>query len=119
MVLGSPRPATLSVVAHSLAGVRARYVQPYEDAMLHNGVFLLDVKIERIDRTADGFNGTIYTGTGIMTMVGSIVAVLSLLNQTGTIGMTEIIMIITTDSSNCLNCDLCDSYHYVIKLNHK
>ena len=55
LVLGSPRPATLSVVEHSLAGVRARYVQPYEDAMLHNGVFLLDVKIERIERTDDGF----------------------------------------------------------------
>ena len=45
----------LSVVEHSLAGVRARYVQPYEDAMLHNGVFLLDVKIERIERSGDGF----------------------------------------------------------------
>ena len=55
LVLGSPRPATLSVVEHSLAGVRARYVQPYEDAMLHNGVFLLDVKIERIERSDDGF----------------------------------------------------------------
>ncbi|MGZ8476124.1 MAG: hypothetical protein ACXWWQ_07905, partial [Candidatus Limnocylindria bacterium] len=55
LVLGSPKPASLSVVEHSLAGVRARYVQPYEDAMLHNGVFLLDVKIERIERTGDGF----------------------------------------------------------------
>lgn len=55
MVLGSPRPASLSVIEHSLAGVRARYVQPYEDAMLHNGVFLLDVKIERIERSGDGF----------------------------------------------------------------
>lgn len=55
LVLGSPRPAVLSVVEHSLAGVRARYVQPYEDAMLHNGVFLLDVKIERIERSDDGF----------------------------------------------------------------
>jgi thioredoxin reductase len=55
LVLGSPRPATLSVVEHSLAGVRARYVQPYEDAMLHNGVFLLDVKIERIERSDTGF----------------------------------------------------------------
>lgn len=55
LVLGSPRPPTLSVVEHSLVGVRARYVQPYEDAMLHNGVFLLDVKIERIERSADGF----------------------------------------------------------------
>jgi thioredoxin reductase len=55
LVLASPRPATLSVVEHSLAGVRARYVQPYEDAMLHNGVFLLDVKVERIERVGDGF----------------------------------------------------------------
>ena len=55
LVLGSPRPAALSVVEHSLAGVRARYVQPYEDAMLHNGVFLLDVKIERIELSDDGF----------------------------------------------------------------
>jgi thioredoxin reductase len=55
LVLGSPRPAVLSVVEHSLAGVRARYVQPYEDAMLHNGVFLLDVKIDRIERSGEGF----------------------------------------------------------------
>jgi len=55
MVLASPRPASLSVVEHSLAGVRARYLQPYEDAMLHNGVFLLDTKIEQIERSADGF----------------------------------------------------------------
>jgi thioredoxin reductase len=55
LVLGSPRPAVLSVVEHSLAGVRARYVQPYEDAMLHNGVFLLDVKIDRIERSDEGF----------------------------------------------------------------
>lgn len=55
LVLGSPRPATLSVIEHSLAGVRARYVQPFEDAMLHNGVFLLDVKIERVERSGDGF----------------------------------------------------------------
>src|SRR6266542_1625521 len=55
LVLASPRPPSLSVVEHSLAGVRARYVQPYEDAMLHNGVFLLDVKIERIERAGEGF----------------------------------------------------------------
>jgi len=55
MVLASPRPTSLSVVEHSLAGVRARYLQPYEDAMLHNGVFLLDVKVERIESAGDGF----------------------------------------------------------------
>jgi thioredoxin reductase len=55
MVLASPRPASLSVVEHSLAGVRARYLQPYEDAMLHNGVFLLDVKVNRIERSEGGY----------------------------------------------------------------
>ena len=55
MVLASPRPASLSVVEHSLAGVRARYLQPYEDAMLHNGVFLLDVKVNRIERSDGGY----------------------------------------------------------------
>ena len=55
IVLGSPKPAGMSVVEHSLAGVRARYVQPFEDAMMHNGVFLLDVKIERIERSEIGF----------------------------------------------------------------
>jgi thioredoxin reductase len=55
IVLASPRPATLSVVEHSLAGVRARYLQPYEDAIMHNGVFMLDVKIERIEQAASGF----------------------------------------------------------------
>jgi len=55
MVLASPRPASLSVVEHSLAGVRARYLQPYEDAMLHNGVFLLDVKVDRIEPAGSGF----------------------------------------------------------------
>jgi thioredoxin reductase len=54
IVLASPRPATLSVVEHSLAGVRARYVQPYEDAIMHNGVFMLDVKIERVEQAGSG-----------------------------------------------------------------
>jgi cation diffusion facilitator CzcD-associated flavoprotein CzcO len=31
IVLASPRPTQLSVVTNSLVGVRARYVQPYED----------------------------------------------------------------------------------------
>jgi thioredoxin reductase len=55
IVLASPRPATLSVVEHSLAGVRARYLQPYEDAIMHNGVFMLDVKIEQIEQAGSGF----------------------------------------------------------------
>jgi thioredoxin reductase len=49
IVLASPRPAQLSVNLHSLAGVRARYLQPWEDAVLGGGVFILDAAIERIE----------------------------------------------------------------------
>jgi len=55
IVMASPRPAKLSVVEHSLTGVRARYLQPYEDAFLANGVFLLDMRIEAIERAGDGY----------------------------------------------------------------
>jgi thioredoxin reductase len=55
IVMASPRPAKLSVVEHSLVGVRARYLQPYEDAFLANGVFLLDMQIEAIERAGEGF----------------------------------------------------------------
>lgn len=55
IVLSSPRPAQLSVVEHSLTGVRARYLQPYEDAMLAGGVFLLNAKTDAIERVADGY----------------------------------------------------------------
>jgi thioredoxin reductase len=54
IILASPRPAQLSVNTHSLAGVRARYVQPWEDANLGGGVFILDATIERVERTAGG-----------------------------------------------------------------
>ena len=52
IILASPRPAQLSVNTHSLAGVRARYVQPWEDSNLGGGVFILNASIERIERTA-------------------------------------------------------------------
>jgi thioredoxin reductase len=55
IVLTSPRPTQLSVVEHSLSGVRARYVQPYEDAMLAGGVFLMNAKTESIERSGEGF----------------------------------------------------------------
>jgi thioredoxin reductase len=55
IVLASPRPARLSVNAHSLAGVRARYIQPFEDEVLGGGVFILNASIERIERSAEGF----------------------------------------------------------------
>ncbi|HEY2888201.1 MAG TPA: hypothetical protein VGJ17_06265, partial [Candidatus Limnocylindrales bacterium] len=51
----SPSPAKLSVNTHSLVGIRARYVQPYEDHVLGGGVAILDAAIERIERgEADG-----------------------------------------------------------------
>lgn len=52
IILASPRPASMSVNTHSLAGVRARYVQPFEDANLGGGVFILDASIERVEKTA-------------------------------------------------------------------
>jgi hypothetical protein len=54
IILASPRPAQLSVNIHSLGGVRARYVQPWEDAELGGGVFILNAATERIEKHADG-----------------------------------------------------------------
>ncbi len=54
IALVSPSPTTLSVVTRTLVGVRARYLQPYEDAMLGGGVTIVDASIERIERVADG-----------------------------------------------------------------
>jgi thioredoxin reductase len=55
IVLGSPRPARISVLAHSTAAARARYLQPYEDHVLGGGNVVLDVAIERIEKTEAGF----------------------------------------------------------------
>ncbi len=55
IVLASPRPASLSVNLHSLGGIRARYVQPWEDSNLGNGVFILNASIERVERVPNGF----------------------------------------------------------------
>jgi thioredoxin reductase len=65
IVLASPRPAQLSVNLHSLAGVRARYIQPWEDAELGGGVFILDASIERLERRPDGIAvHTVRSGSG-------------------------------------------------------
>lgn len=55
IVLASPSPTTLSVNTRSLVGVRARYVQPYEDAALAGGVVILDASIESVTPTGDRF----------------------------------------------------------------
>jgi thioredoxin reductase len=54
ILLVSPSPAKFSVQTHSLAGVRARYVQPYEDHVLGGGVSVLDAALDRIERTEGG-----------------------------------------------------------------
>ena len=64
VILGSPRPVQTAVIA--LASVRARYLQPHEDAGLGGGTFALDVAIERIERTGSGWRvrgrGTTWDG---------------------------------------------------------
>ncbi len=54
LVLVSPSKVKLSVETRTLVGVRARYVQPYEDHVLGGGVNVLDASIDRIERGADG-----------------------------------------------------------------
>src|SRR6185369_15503176 len=58
IILCSPSPAKLSVNTKSLVGVRARYVQPYEDSVLGGGVTVLDASIGGIVRT-EGGDGTL------------------------------------------------------------
>ena len=55
IILASSRPAQLSVMTNSLVGVRARYVQPYEDHMLGGGVVLLNAAIDAVERVGSGF----------------------------------------------------------------
>jgi thioredoxin reductase len=52
--LCSPSPAKLSVNTRSLVGVRARYVQPFEDHVLGGGVSVLDASIGGISRVEGG-----------------------------------------------------------------
>jgi thioredoxin reductase len=54
IILTSPSTARLSVQTRSLAGVRARYVQPYEDHALGGGVAILDAALARIERVEGG-----------------------------------------------------------------
>jgi thioredoxin reductase len=55
VILGSPRPSRISVIEHTTAAARARYLQPYEDAILGGGNFVIDAAIERVERTASGY----------------------------------------------------------------
>ncbi|HKC18269.1 MAG TPA: NAD(P)-binding domain-containing protein, partial [Candidatus Dormibacteraeota bacterium] len=53
IVLASPSRTKLSVDTRSLVGVRARYVQPYEDWALAGGVVILDASIEKVEKRGD------------------------------------------------------------------
>src|SRR4029077_231566 len=55
IVPAAPSPTKLSVDTRSLVGVRARYVQPYEDWALAGGVVILDTSIEAVEKTDGGF----------------------------------------------------------------
>jgi len=55
IILLSPRPALLSIHSRSTAGVRARYLLPFEDHALGGGVFVLDAATDRIERIGSGF----------------------------------------------------------------
>ena len=55
IILVSPRPARISVLTHSTAAARARYLQPYEDHVLGGGNVELDASIERVERTRRGY----------------------------------------------------------------
>jgi len=53
IIVASPSPSKLSVNTHSLVGIRARYVQPYEDHVLGGGVAILDASIVSVERSGD------------------------------------------------------------------
>jgi thioredoxin reductase len=55
IVIASPSPTKLSVNTRSLVGVRARYVQPVEDAALAGGVVILDASIESVESVGGCF----------------------------------------------------------------
>jgi len=58
IVIASPSPTKLSVNTRSLVGVRARYVQPFEDSALAGGVVILDASIESVEQAGSGFRVT-------------------------------------------------------------
>ncbi|MCA1840392.1 MAG: NAD(P)-binding domain-containing protein [Actinomycetota bacterium] len=55
IILASPRPARISVMVHSTAAARARYLQPYEDHVLGGGNIVLDAATDSIERNGDGY----------------------------------------------------------------
>jgi thioredoxin reductase len=54
IALSSPSPAKTSIETRSLVGVRARYVQPFEDSILGGGVDILSASTKGITKNANG-----------------------------------------------------------------
>lgn len=86
LILVSPRPPLLAIHSHSVAGVRARYLLPYEDHVLGGGVFVLDAAVQRIDRTADGYRVVAQGTTVPGEMVFSIDALIATTGFTAPLG---------------------------------
>jgi thioredoxin reductase len=55
----SPSPAKTALETKSLVGVRARYVQPFEDAYLGLGVRILAASIVSVDHDGDAYRVTV------------------------------------------------------------
>ncbi len=66
ITLASPSPAKTSIETRSLVGVRARYVQPFEDSALGGGVDILAASIAGISQVPGGLRVDLKrTDTGI------------------------------------------------------
>jgi len=77
IVLASPSPTKLSVNTRSLVGVRARYVQPYEDSVLAGGVVILDASIESVEPAGAAFRVTTrnaHDGSALVFEVDDVIA---------------------------------------------
>ena len=55
LILGSPHGVRPSIATGFPTPPRARYVQLLEDALFGGGTFVVNVALERIERTADGY----------------------------------------------------------------
>lgn len=80
IVLASPSAAKLSVVTKSLIGVRARYLQPYEDNVIGGGCAIVDAAIEGIAPSGDGLTVALRRTNDAQTMN---VTVDDVINATG------------------------------------
>jgi thioredoxin reductase len=73
----SPSPARTSIEKRSLAGVRARYVQPFEDNFLGLGVKILDASIAAIVQDGDALRVDLKrtdTGEDLSVMADEVIA---------------------------------------------